>query len=213
MTSLVNISENAHYDCIKLDIDSEYFTYNEDLKIVDENFEKLNEMHIDFDFYIITISNRNSKLITDMKNTSTIAFNLSEKVIAADRFISDYIEFQYLMKLMSLEDYLNLNNPEISNKYEGKYIIIHDELPHLHNLQYIRDLVGYEVDCVHLNANSEYFGYSNFQNELFELDLIYDVRRRILSYILDIDEKFKNSNPELNIDCGNKLRYINVIKN
>ena len=212
MTSLVNISENAHYDCIKLDIDSEYFTYNEDLKIVDENFEKLNEMHIDFDFYIITISDRNSKLITDMKNTSTIIFNLSEKVIAADRFIGDYIEFQYLMKPMSLEDYLNLNKPEISNKYEGKYIIIHDELPHLHNLQYIRDLVGYEVDCVHLNANSEYFGYSNFQNELFELDLIYDVRRRILSYILDIDESFKNSNPELNIDCGNKLRYINVIK-
>lgn len=204
--------KNTHYDCIRLDINSEYFIYDKQLKIVNENFEKLNNMNIDFDFYIITISDENSKLINDMKNTSTIIFNLSDKAIGADPFISEYIEFQHLIKLMTLEDYLSLDKSEISNKYEGKYLIIHDELPHLYNLQYIKDLVGYEIDCVHLNANSEYFGYNSIQNELFELDLIHDVRRRILSYILDINEIFKKSNPGLNIDYSDKLKYINIIK-
>ena len=202
------LNENTHYDCLKLDINSEYFIYDEKLKTVNEHFDKLNEMNDDFDYYMITVLDKNSKLMNDMKKVSTIRFNISNKAIGADPIISDYISFQHIMKIMSLEDYLNLDKQEVSDKYEYKYLIIHDELPHLDNLNYIRNLAGYEIDCVHLNADSEYFGYDSKNNELFEQDIIYDTRRQIFSYILDMDEKFKKSKPGLTLRYGNKFIKI-----
>jgi hypothetical protein len=212
INNINDIEKNKHYDCLKLDINSEYFIYDSDSKTVNEHFDKFNEMNIDFDYYYITVLNKDSKLINDMKNIHTIKFNLNkQKLIGTDIIIDDYLAFQYIMKTMSLEDYLNLNDINISNKYEYKFLIIHDELPHLDNLKYIKNIAGYEIDCVHLNADSEYFKYYPENNELRETNEINDTRRKINSYILDIDEEFKKLKPGLIITYGDKFKSINTI--
>ena len=148
-----NIIPNSHYDCIKIPIDSEFFEYDEKLMILNENFVKLNEMNIDFDYYSIYINSNNTfefqfQLFKDMIKYSTIKFNFSEKLIDLPSYIDDYISFQKLLKIMTIDDYLKLNDSKILNQYENKYLIIHDKLPHIDNLNYINNLIGFEIDNV-----------------------------------------------------------------
>lgn len=193
--------------CIKLSLDSENFIYNRELKTVSENIDS------DIEFYYLTMPQNEIKyqkeLFEDMETYSDIKFNLSDKMIQADEYIEDYISFQRLCKIMNKNDYMNLSNPEIKNKYEGKYIIIHDEIPHIDNLKYIQDLIGYEIDCVHLKSDSEYFDFDEEKNELFESDIIYNSRRKILSYILDIEKNKYSAGLALNY--GDKFKSVNIL--
>jgi hypothetical protein len=212
MTRIVKASEiknNMHYDCIEFDINSKYFIYDPVVKIVCENFDDLTKMNVDFDYYVVSCSDSNSKLLQDMKKLSSIKLNFSNKAIGASPFISDYISFQYIITTMNKDDYLNLHNEDIRNKYEGKYVLMHDELPHLDNFEYIKDLVGYEIDCVHLNANSDYFRYDSKNNELYECDELYNPRRQILSYILDIN--ISDYSDKIKLEHGNKFKCVNVV--
>jgi hypothetical protein len=148
-----NIISNSHYDCIKIPIDSEFFKYDEKLMTLNENFVKLNEMNINFDYYSIYIKSNNNfnfqiQLFRDMNKHSTVKFNFSKKLINLPSFIDEYILFQKLLKIMTIDDYLKLDNSEILDKYENKYLIIHDKLPHIDNLNYINNLIGFEIDNV-----------------------------------------------------------------
>jgi len=208
-----DINEHIKVDCLKIPIDSKYFIYNPKTKTVNENFEAIKNNNIDFDYYIITHENENlqyqQSLFNDMEKYSNIKFELSDKMIDADKYINNYIDFQRLCIIMSKEDYLNLSDPKINEKYKDKYIIIHDEIPHLDNLDLIQTL-GYEIDCVHLNANSKYFILNNEKNELDENDeLIYNDRRKIFSYIIDIN-KNEFDNEHLLFNYGDRFKDINV---
>jgi len=109
---------------------------------------------------------------------------------------------------MSLTDYLNLSNPEVSSQYEGKFIVAYDELPGVDNFNYIENLVGYELECVHLNSDSKYFRYSKQYNQLYEEPILNDLRHQINSYVLDITKS--NYAEGLSLNHGDKFLRLNV---
>ena len=206
IVDISKVKPNSYYDCITFDINSEYFNYNPELKIVTENFNKLIENHIDFEYYTISVSDKNSKLIRDMNKTNLIKFMFSKKLIGASSFIEAYIDFEKKIKIMTLDDYLHLDNPLIMKKYNSKFIAIYDELPHLYNFDYIPDLLGYEINCVHLNADSEYFEYDSSNHELFERSIMDNLRRQINNYILDVSiDEFDD---DLKLEHGDKFKGV-----
>ena len=161
---IVNIKDcipSKKYVCIKLNLDDEHFIYSN--YVVKEN------INIDCDYYIID-KITNKKLLKDMNDTNRIKFEFSDKMITTNEFLDTYISYTKLRcAFMPLSDYMNLSNKDISKKYEGKYLIIDDELPHMDNLNYIEDQPGYEIKLVHLKHEPEK------NNE----------RRKIYKYIID----------------------------
>jgi hypothetical protein len=149
------------YECIRLDLDDKHFIY--------ENYIVKENIDIDCEYYIIN-KITNKKLLKDMSETNRIKFEFSDKMITTNDFLYSYMSYSKLCcKYMPLDDYLHLDDLNVSKKYEGKYLIIDDELPHMDNLNYIEDQPGYEIKLVHLKSEPEK------NNE----------RRRIYKYIID----------------------------
>lgn len=159
--NIIDCIPSKKYDCIRLNLDDEHFIYSD--YAVKEN------INIDCDYYIID-NITNEKLLKDMNNTNRIKFEFSDKMITTNEFLDMYMSYTKLhCVFMPLSDYMNLSNKDISKKYEGKYLIIDDELPHMDNLNYIEDQPGYEIKLVHLKHEPEK------NNE----------RRKIYKYIID----------------------------
>ena len=135
----INKTQKPHFNCVKFNLDSDFFKIEKIDNVIHfyENFNNINEY---FDYYII---DDDYELFNS--NIYNAQFHLSDKFIKYGK-IDLYILNSYSCKVMTKNEYEQLPyDNTIKNKFDGKFIIIYDEIDNLDNFKCLNYLAGFDV--------------------------------------------------------------------
>jgi len=135
----LNKTLKPHFDCVKFNLDSEFFYVKKIDNILNfyEDFKDIDEY---FNHYVI---NDDDEFLNS--NIYNAKFHFSNKFIKNGR-IDFYISDSLGCRVITKEEYEKLNtDKEIQDKYNGKFIIIYDEIDNLDNFKCLEYIGGFDV--------------------------------------------------------------------